>query len=140
MSDNDLIVAEALRAMEGAFATRSADLKSAAVSSTPSVSGLRPCDVRTRRERLLASLRALVDPPGLAEWLNRERPDLLARGRDLVRQIDAAWDAPLDDFERALERFTAHHAEFCQQYRAYLQKHSQGFLEGPGVADVREEG
>src|SRR2546426_6220851 len=78
----------------GATTAKAAADKSTA-TSTP--------DATYRKERVRAVLGSLVDPPGLDQWLNRERADLLARGRTLVQQVDAAWGAPLGEFERSLE-------------------------------------
>lgn len=39
-----------------------------------------PAQDRTRHHQMRALLGKLADPPGLAEWLNGERPDLLAHG------------------------------------------------------------
>jgi hypothetical protein len=87
--------------------------------------------LRARRDRMRAVLGAIVDPPGLAEWLNGERLDLLTRGRALVKQIDTAWGGPLEKFELALNNLAAYHAECRREYQLDLQKSAEGVLEGP---------
>ena len=87
-------------------------------------------DLTARSERVRAVLGALVDPPGLSDWVKRERADLTTRGWELTQQIDAAWCAPLAEFERALERLAAHHAECCREFGVGQEKPDNRFLEG----------
>lgn len=131
MSDNDPIVVEALQAMKGAFATRPAGLQFTAAASAPRLFVLQSSELSARRERMRAVLGPIVDPPGLAAWLNGERPDLLPRGRALVKQIDTAWAGPLEKFERALNNLAVYHAECCREYQLHLQNSAQGVLERP---------
>ena len=89
---------------------------------------------------MCAVLTAIVDPPGLAEWLNGERPDLLAHGRAMVTRIDKKWAGPPEEFERALNNLAAYHAECCHEYQLHLQKSAQGVLESPSPrVAVRED-
>jgi hypothetical protein len=97
-------------------------------------------DFTARSDRVRAALRALVDPPGLSDWVKSERPDLTIGGSDLIRQIDAAWCGPLNEFERALERLTAHHAECCREFGARQGKPISRFLEGRQETGRGEEG
>lgn len=86
-------------------------------------------DPSNRQSRVLAAINALVEPPGLSQWLTAERPDLMTRGRHLVLQIDAAWSAPLAEFELALERFVVHHTECCREFEACRTNSENTILE-----------
>ena len=86
-------------------------------------------DLPGRGSRVLAAVNALVEPAGLSQWLWAERPDLITRGQDLVRQIDGAWFAPLLEFESALEQFVLYHAECCRQFEMHRPKPQNTILE-----------
>lgn len=86
-------------------------------------------DESDKRNRALAAINALVEPLGLSHWLTAERPDLIIRGQDLIRQIDAAWSSPLEEFVQALELFGAHHAECCRQFEEARTKPRHTLLE-----------
>jgi hypothetical protein len=87
-------------------------------------------DLTARSERVRAVLGVLVDPPGLSDWVKAERADLTTHGWELTQKIDAAWCAPLAEFERALERLAAHHAECCREFGVRQGKPISRFLEG----------
>jgi hypothetical protein len=72
----------------------------------------------------------------MSEWLQQERPQVWRRCCSLLRQIDAAWYAPLSEFERTIANFVAAFATACEVYRAHLQKHPQGILEDFQVSDT----
>ncbi len=92
-------------------------------------------DLSGRRERVRAVLGALIDPPGLSDWVEAERPDLTTRGCELTQQIDAAWCAPPAEFERALERLAAHHADCCREFGVRQGKPASGVLEDHQYAE-----
>ncbi len=98
------------------------------------------CDLAPRADRVRAVLGAIIDPSGLSDWVKAERVDLTARGLELTQQIDAAWCAPLAEFERALERLTAHHAECCREFGVRQEKPISRFLEGHQDTGRRAEG
>jgi hypothetical protein len=87
-------------------------------------------DLTGRLERVRAVLGALVDPPGLSDWVKAERPDLTARGSKLAQDIDATWCSPLGEFEWAVERLAAHHAQCCREFGACEEKPTRRVLEG----------
>jgi len=87
-------------------------------------------DATYRKERVRAVLGSLVDPPGLSDWVKAECPDLTTHGWELAQQIDAAWCAPLAEFERALERLAEHHGECCREFGVRQGNPASGFLEG----------
>lgn len=140
MRDNDRIVVEALRAMESAFATRSAGLKSAPVARTPSVSVPQPSDDRARRERVRTVVGTLSDLPGESEWLQHQRPDVWNHCIALLRRIEAAWFAPMQKFDEALWLFEIAWNEARELYRSHLQKPAQGVLESDWASTTRKEG
>jgi len=94
----------------------------------------------SRRQRVRAVLGALVDPPGINDWVKAERPDLITRGWEFTQQIDAAWCAPPAEFERALERLAAHHAECCREFEVRQENPASRFLEGRRDAGRGGEG
>jgi hypothetical protein len=140
MSDNDRIVVDALRAMEGAFATRSAGLKSAPPARTSSVFVPQPSDDRARRERVRAVLGKFTDLPGESEWLQHRQPDIWNHCIALLRRIEAAWCAPMQKFDEALWLFETALNEARALYRSHLQKPAQGVLESDWASNTRKEG
>jgi|SRR5579864_790774 len=88
-------------------------------------------DLSSRRTRILATLNALKEPPGLKEWLEGEREDLIIHGRELFSAFERALDASEAEFGQVLDRFAAHHRECCRQYQLHLQNAANGVLESP---------
>jgi hypothetical protein len=89
--------------------------------------------------RVLAVINELVDPPGFADWLRVERPQLLAHGRELIAAIDRALTLPdATELEGALARLKAFYEECCRLFEAHLQNAAEGILERPRAQDEGE--
>lgn len=61
--------------------------------------------------------------PGTISWLETGNPSLYAElTRDLPNQIEQMWsqDAPLDEFQAALEQFVAAHDRACSEFALAL--------------------
>jgi hypothetical protein len=99
-----------------------------------------PEDLATRCARARAALSELPELSGMSDLLQQEQPQVWASCCSLLRQIDAAWYAPLPEFELAIANFVAAFGGARHLYRARLQKHPQGILETLQVSDAERCG